>query len=133
MRDVELSPDAAPVAREIYRRMKAAKLGQKALAQIAGVNDTYVRDILKAKSLNPKSEQLSKVAEALGCTLLDLTDPRPAGEVPPATEIVDDPDELAWLALWRRLTPVGRRRMLAGAAEDVPAPAKRPRGRKADD
>lgn len=60
------------IAREIERRMVALEMNQKHLARAAGLNETYVRDILKGKSKNPKHEQLAKLADALGCTLNDL-------------------------------------------------------------
>ena len=127
MRKIKLSADALPVAHEIQRRMEEAGLGQKSLATLAGVNETYIRDILRGRSLNPKWDQLSKVASALGCTVTDLTDPRPAGVPPQGGQFVDDPDELAWLAFWRRLSPAGRGKMLDDAAKNVPPPPFRKR------
>jgi transcriptional regulator with XRE-family HTH domain len=131
VREVELSADALPVAREIHRRMVAAGLGQKSLAALAGVNETYIRDIFKARSLNPKWDQLSKVAAALGCTVSELTNPRPPGVPPETGQFVDDPDELAWLSFWRRLSPAGRGKMLDDAAKNAPTPvrARQPRRR----
>jgi transcriptional regulator with XRE-family HTH domain len=53
--------------------MKARKIGQKALSAKAGLNDTYVRDILKGKSRNPRNAHLQKLALALECHVSDLT------------------------------------------------------------
>ncbi len=65
------------IAREVERRMLALEMNQKHLARAAGLNETYVRDILKGKSRNPKHEHLAKLADALGCTLNDLLPPSP--------------------------------------------------------
>lgn len=118
MREVRLSPDAAPVAREIYRRMRALGLGQKALAVTAGVNETYVRDLFHAKSKNPKHEQLAKLAQALGCTLNDLIHPGWPGEFEEGENTAKTPEEMAWLRVWRRASLEGRSR-LTDAIEDA--------------
>jgi transcriptional regulator with XRE-family HTH domain len=61
------------IARNVRLRMKAKGLGQKALSLKAGLNDTYVRDLFKGKSLNPRQEHLQKLALALECRVSDLT------------------------------------------------------------
>jgi phage repressor protein C with HTH and peptisase S24 domain len=57
---------------EMVRRMKAAGYNQRSLARAAGLNDTYIRDIIKGKSPSPRSEDLGKVAAALGCSITSL-------------------------------------------------------------
>lgn len=47
-------------------------MNPKSLSRAAGVGETYISDILKGRSNNPKFEQVMKVAEALDCTLDDL-------------------------------------------------------------
>lgn len=64
------------VALEIERRMNAAEMNAKQLARAAGLNETYVRDILKGRSRNPKHEQLAKLADALDATVNDLLPPQ---------------------------------------------------------
>ena len=54
-------------------RMKTQGIGAKALSLKAGLNDTYVRDILKGKSRNPRNAHLQKLALALECQVSDLT------------------------------------------------------------
>jgi phage repressor protein C with HTH and peptisase S24 domain len=60
------------LAAEIDRRMRAAGMNPKSLSRAAGVGETYISDILKGRSKNPKFEHVMKVAEALDCTLDDL-------------------------------------------------------------
>lgn len=111
MREVKLSMDAGPVAREIYRRMASMGLGQKALALKAGLNETYVRDLYQGKSKNPKNQQLSKIAKVLGCTLNDLTNPRGAEDIEESEKAAQSSEEIALLRVWRRASPTGRDRI----------------------
>lgn len=113
-----LPPDASPIAREIYRRMVAAGLGQKALATKAELNETYVRDIFRGKSNNPKHEHLGKIAKALGCTLLDLSDPGRPDNFEDGERAAQTDEEIALLKVWRRASDVGRDRIM-GAIEDA--------------
>jgi phage repressor protein C with HTH and peptisase S24 domain len=62
-------------AKEVERRMLLLGMQQKHLARAAGLNETYVRDLIKGKSKNPRGEHLAKLAEALGCTVGDLMAP----------------------------------------------------------
>jgi transcriptional regulator with XRE-family HTH domain len=61
------------IARNVRARMAKMGIGQKALALKAGLNATYVRDILQGKSANPRQGHLAKLAGALGCRSADLT------------------------------------------------------------
>ena len=92
--------------------MLAKGFGQKALALAADVNETYVRDLFKGKSKNPKNDQLSKIAKALGCTLSDLTDPRRAEDIQESEKIAQSPEEVELLRIWRRAAPTGRARII---------------------
>lgn len=123
MRELKLSDDAGTVARQVYRRMVERGLNAKALSQDAGLNETYVRDLLKARSRNPHSEHLTKIAAALGCEVADLlsTDPRPANADPGTGDFVYDSEERAVLYLWRVLTPAGRRRVMDSIRTAIPA------------
>ncbi|QHC36484.1 helix-turn-helix domain-containing protein [Komagataeibacter xylinus] len=62
----------SPAAAEIERRMERLNLNKKRLADLAGLNETYVHDILRGKSRNPGGDRLEKVAAVLGCTASDL-------------------------------------------------------------
>jgi transcriptional regulator with XRE-family HTH domain len=57
------------LADALREQMGAKGLKAKALARMAGVNETYIRDILSGKSRNPRVEHLKKVATALGTSL----------------------------------------------------------------
>lgn len=122
----KLSPDAVPVAHEVHHRMVERGIGQKALAQGAGLNETYVRDLFAAKSKNPKTDQLQKLADFFGCTLEDLTGPGSAGSDQHQYELVDPssilplhPSELPLIAMWRLLDRPSRDSILARVAELV--------------
>lgn len=106
----KLSPDAAPVAREVHRRMLARGMNKKQLADYSGLGETYVHDIFRGKSKNPKTEHLEKLASALGCKITDLTHPVVTSNGPETLDVIDPsgilpllPDEYALIRLWRRL------------------------------
>jgi transcriptional regulator with XRE-family HTH domain len=118
----KLSTTASPVAREIHRRMEALEMSPTRLALRAGVNATYVRDLFSGKSQNPRHAHVQRIAVALGCTILDLIDPRPPGERVQISEVVDRPDELAFLRFWRALSSEGKNQFLQRAIESAPSP-----------
>ena len=76
------------LVRELQRRMALAKLSQKRLALIAGLNETAVRDIVTGRSRHPRHDTLQKLANALDCTVVDLIDERSG----PAARTGDDAD-----------------------------------------
>lgn len=136
-RVIKISPSAAPVAHEVYRRMVKCGLGQKALALRAGVNGTYVRDLFAAKSKNPKTDQLQKLADFFGCTVRELTDPGGAGGKQRDDEIVDpssilpiNASEFSLITMWRVLDQPSRDSIIARVAELV---AEHSRRRKNND
>lgn len=118
MKQMKLPSDAGPLAQQVYKRMIALGLGQKKLAENAGLNETYVRDILRGRSRNPKHDHLTKLAKALGCTVLELADPRGAESVHENENVAQTPEEIAWLRIWRRASDVGRDR-LSEAVENL--------------
>lgn len=69
---------AGELAQQIRRRMEAGGFNQKSLARAAGLNETAVRDILIGKSRHPRHDTVQKLAAALGCSLVDLIEPRGA-------------------------------------------------------
>jgi transcriptional regulator with XRE-family HTH domain len=89
-------PADSRLIRTLKRLMAEARIGQKKLAQKAGLNDTYVRDILSGRSRNPGAGRLSKVAEALQVDVSVLLDAAKAGAG-------EDPRERLLLSTWRRL------------------------------
>lgn len=125
MRPLPPAPDAHPVAFELFRRMREASIGQKALAARAGLNETYVRDLLRGRSRNPKADHLAKLAAALNCRVEDLIDPGGTGRAPQVGDRIDDPDEAALISFWRSLTAEGRERFLGALAAAAPGAAKR--------
>lgn len=100
---------ATPLARAIQARMRALGIGQKHLALRAGLNETYVRDLLKGRSRNPIAANLAKLARALEC---DLTDLLQLSAAPQNSELVSDPLELCLLATWRELPEQERESVL---------------------
>lgn len=124
----ELPPGASYLAREIHRRMRLLGMSQKSLALASRNNETYVRDIFKGRSLNPKSEQFARLASVLGCSVADLLGPDPSipGSQPQIGDLIQDAEEAAILALWRVLKPRGRRRLLKSMKDAAPlAPIER--------
>jgi transcriptional regulator with XRE-family HTH domain len=96
--------------------MEFRGFGQKALALKAKLNETYVRDILKGKSRNPTQSRLRKVAEALDCSVEDLT-----GDATESRH--SDPARVVWNAVYDRLSPAERDfliRSAQGLARDDP-------------
>ena len=53
--------------------MKILNLDMKGLSIKAGLNETFVKDIINGRSRNPTATRLAKLAKALGCTVADLT------------------------------------------------------------
>ena len=62
--------------------MDALNLDAKTTSLKAGLNESFVRDILRKKSNAPRHDSLAKVARVLGCTLADLTGERRAPRQP---------------------------------------------------
>jgi len=61
---------------EVHRRMGELGLNAKRLSLAAGLNETYVRDIMRGRTRNPRTDSLGKLARALGCARADLLPPR---------------------------------------------------------
>lgn len=110
------------LATELHRRMKKEGFNQKSLATAAGLNETYVRDILKGKSKNPEAGRLSRIAAVLGCSITDLLQPRRKDDGQSGFHITfsDDPTQIAqtaeeaeWLGAWRDMNEAQRRRAIA--------------------
>lgn len=108
------------MARAIKARMDTLGLNQKRLAIEAGLNETYVRDILKGKSKNPKYDQLSRLARALNCRAEDLTrsaEKAASGELGISnperdSETVYESEDIVFVRLWKLLSRDVRARIL---------------------
>ena len=75
--------------------MEALNLDAKTTSTRAGLSESFVRDILRKKSLAPKHDGLAKVAKVLGCTVADLTGertPRPQLRITTDTVTINELD-----------------------------------------
>lgn len=64
------------LVRELERRMGALNLDPTTTSTRAGLGGSFVRDIIRGKSIEPKRSGLVKVAKVLGCSVEDLTGER---------------------------------------------------------
>jgi phage repressor protein C with HTH and peptisase S24 domain len=72
-----LAMEPSQIARAVERRMKALGLNPKRLSKKAGLNETFMRDLLQGRSRNPRHDTLQKLAEALDCSVGELAGERP--------------------------------------------------------
>lgn len=100
------------LAYELEQRMRAAGFNQRSLAVAAGLNETYVRDLLRGRSRNPKSGHLAKLAETLGCSVSDLAEPGVACYQHQLGPPVYTESEQAVIRMLRAMTPDGVRTAL---------------------
>lgn len=126
--DEPLSPNASPVAREVYRRMMDLGISKKRLALDAGLAPTYVHDLFRAKSKNPQTDHLDKLAKALGCSADDLRHPVRASSDPKGEESPDPasvlplfPDDVVLIRLWRVLPKRAKDLVLLRITELLPS------------
>lgn len=96
--------DPPPMVGLIRRRMETLGLNAKRVAAMADLNETYVRDILKGKSKNPRTEHFKKLATALGCDVSELTNIGAVTGEQPSGDPPYSPDERALIGMWRILT-----------------------------
>jgi transcriptional regulator with XRE-family HTH domain len=95
------------IADEIRRRMRLLGFRPERLSLAAGLNKSYVQDILSGRARSPKLDNLTKLAAALRCSVEELI-----GQDPPRREGQTDPELLRQaLAVATRIT----------AEEDDPA------------
>ena len=97
----------------IRTKRQAAKLSQRKLAAAIGVSPGAVAQ-WEGGLTRPTFENMQSLADVIGLPL--------AGPVSPGSpyrgELVEDPDELALLGFWRKLTP-DQRRMMTGMLRGV--------------
>lgn len=105
------------LVRELQRRMTLARLSQKRLALIAGLNETAVRDIVTGRSQHPRHDTLQKLASALDCTVIDLIDERSG----PSARTGDDADAFLIISRFDPETDKGTASMTSpgGAASEM--------------
>jgi len=118
-----------PTAYAIEALMKECDTNPKRLAKSAGVGETYIRDIIKGRSLDPQTGKLVKVASALSCSLDDLVligkalrdgasfddlkGRLKASGPDPARQALYAEQEFALVELWRELSPSQRSALLS--------------------
>lgn len=90
---------ASPIAHAIHRRMRELKLNQKNLAERAGLNEDYVRDILRGKSKRPQAGHLVAIADVLNCSIDDLFGVPPANARPVTSDLVDESEGRAFFGM----------------------------------
>lgn len=83
---------AEKLVSELERRMKALNLDAKTVSTRAGLGASFIRDIQRGKSKEPKRSALEQIARVLGCTVDDLLGGPP---LPTDEEIERTLDDLA--------------------------------------
>ena len=79
------------LADRLRSRARQLGLSPARIAELAGVNGSFVRDILRGRSLNPGPARLDRVAEVLNVSREWLL--HGVGEIEGATPVIEDPDE----------------------------------------
>lgn len=85
MADEQAQRQAKLIGRAVRDRRTDRGWNQSDLARKAGVRPSYVNRLEAGGYLRPSANHLTKIAEALGCRLADLTDPVPA-DIEPGIE-----------------------------------------------
>lgn len=104
------------LAGRIEKRLEAKGLKRAEASKLAGLNQTYIRDLIEERVKNPRAEHLARLAEVLDTTLEWLalgTGPEERGAAP------EDRSEV--LDIWDRIAPEDRehaKRALKGFAHD---------------
>lgn len=119
------------LARRLKRLMDAQGTNPAALSRKAGLNHTFIRDILKGHTRSPKVENMQKLAGALNITVQDLVEDSdlllaesaqpvpPGGKKPGFSETQLDPWAPPEISAHRELQP---RAMLVDLAPDARHP-----------
>ncbi|MFO1081901.1 MAG: helix-turn-helix domain-containing protein [Reyranellaceae bacterium] len=69
---------SSALVRQINRRMTILHLDRASLSRKAGLNETWVRDVVEGRVRSPRADSLRKIAKALGCTVADLMEDKPS-------------------------------------------------------
>lgn len=59
----------SPMGERILERMEELQLNAKQLSLAAGLNETYVRDLLNSEAPNPRLRHVTALAEQLGVSV----------------------------------------------------------------
>ena len=81
MSDMKRTRSNSSMGKRILQKMDELDLNAKQLSLKAGLNETYVRDLLKADKPNPRLQHLKSLANELGVTVewLDSGDNEDSG------------------------------------------------------
>lgn len=78
-----IAPMKSRLLREIDRRIAILNLDPATTSRKAGLNDSYIRDLGRKDTKEPRRSALIKIAKVLGCTVEDLLgEPPSRGAVP---------------------------------------------------
>ena len=69
MSDMKRTAPSSPMGERILMRMKELGFNAKQLSLAAGLNETYVRDLLKAEKPNPRLQHLKALTVELGVSI----------------------------------------------------------------
>lgn len=109
--------DIEKLASELTWRMKAARTNPAKLSEDAGLNRSYIRDLMKARSKRPDIFSIERIAQVLGCSIYDLighrsvvdTNNRASVDVSISSDEsvnpLDTQERLLILELWDTLSP----------------------------
>lgn len=124
----DLPEDTSPMVREIHRRMLAAGLNPTSLAKRAGVKGVLA-DAFSGKQKTIGSRFLPKIADALGCGVNELLNPRrPELDRQTGRDLDEGNDRKgaenaerrrALLAFWNVLSDDAQRRVFELVIEEV--------------
>lgn len=78
------------MGRRVYMRMVELGMNMKQLSIEAGLNETYVRDLLKDEDPNPRLKHLRALATALKVSLEWIENGRGVGQIDPGLQDVID-------------------------------------------
>lgn len=115
-------PTRTPFGKKIRELRNARKLSQAAASDAIGIARGTLASIETGSDL-PGRDTMFAIATFYGIGMKELWDQGLTTVGPGASQIVDDPDELALLALWRSLTTEERGLMLRLLAPDSRAAA----------
>ena len=114
------------LGQRLDQQMSLKKISNVKMGEFVGVSDTIVGRWKKGKAF-PTSENLSKIADCLGCSadyLLGRTDEVSVGQ---ADSCLSD-DEKELIDYFRSLGKIGRRHVLTFAENEVSAEAEKGAG-----
>lgn len=91
----------------IEKRLLATGLKRAQASKAAGLNATYIRDVVEGRVQNPRSEHLARLAEVLGTSLEWLAEGRG-----PEERGDDQRQSAEVMSIWDRILPEDREHAL---------------------